>query len=599
MAKKFLLVDQFLGYSNKADVTNVDPRYLVPPSKDVLVNAKEKVSVRGGYSVDGTSSTAETPVISSYDWTTSKGTERNLKHYGTALYYRYKTSAGVVSWRDLGLVLGAGAELEFTEVYRSTEAKDLLLFVDGLNANQYMWSGGVTTVASGTLNTITKQGTTTWAEERFLLTGTRSVVINGTTYTYTGGEGTTTLTGVAPSAAGLVAGDIAHQSVVTTANTPASGIKNSIISTLKNQVYMADKTLSSVYVSKNTSHTDFTFTSPVRLPGEGALLTLDGPATAFAPQEEEMYISAGKSFWFRTKFTLSADLTKEELKVERLKSGYGGGAVSQGPIAYVKNSVIFFNNNREVMTLGRVENINTPDAKDISDRIQTECDNLNLTIKQHALFDNNKAYFLFPSDSKMLIYDFEYELWQPPQTIPGRRLCRIEGNVGFHSSESPNTYLFDSSTTDNGNPIVPVAAFAYRSYGRRDWNKKHDEWFQEGFIKPNTNLKVQLNYDFGGFTQIINRTISGSNDKILFASQDDASIGKAPLGSEPFGGIRNASDSCCRKFRAIVTMDPTKYYELQPIYSSTELDEYWELISQGGNVILSDKENTEIKITDN
>jgi len=83
--KKFDLVKEYSGYSNKKDITNLDSRYLVPPSQNVIINDGEKVSSRPGYSLYGASSVDTLPSTSSFEWKTGIGYERALRAYDDEL----------------------------------------------------------------------------------------------------------------------------------------------------------------------------------------------------------------------------------------------------------------------------------------------------------------------------------------------------------------------------------------------------------------------------------------------------------------------------------------------------------------------------------
>lgn len=588
--KKFKLVNEFKGYLNKADPTNVDPSYLIPPSQNVIINNGEKIGNRAGYSILGATNSALTPIKSSFDWLTSTGTELNLRAYDDELEVYYSSA-----WRRIkdGFT---SVDFSFTTVWDSTEKIDFLLFVNG-DANMRMWSGAITTYASSTVNTLTKQGTNTWAQDRFLKNGTRVVTLGGIDYTYTGGESTTTLTGVTPdpTGGGHVAGDVVIQTIRTTANTPASGFNNSIVATLKNQVYVGDYTRRDVYVSKNTSYLDYTFTAPVRLPGEGALLTLDQTPIAIVPQESDMYISTVDG-WFKTSFTLSADLTGESLKVERLKQIALKGAYAQPSVAKIQNSVVYFSKDKVIDTLGRVESIDTPDSKPLSDPIKLELLAYDLTIPPHLQFHQNKLYCTFPSEGKTLIYDFEKRYWNPPQILPVRRFAIISNDLYGHSNAVPETYkLFDDTTySDNTNPIDAIAAFAYNNYGSRAWGKNFNEWYTEGYIKSNTTLTFTSKYDFGGFSGISSYDIDGADTDIIFSTISDGSLGKWPLGSMPLGSITD-SISNLSKFRVIQEIKDIDFYEHSPVYSSNDSDYQWEILAFGCNAEFSVSDNQPIK----
>ncbi len=593
MAKKFELINEFKGYVNKADITNIDPRYLVSPSQNTIINDGEKVSIRGGYELVGAAATALFPVTSSHDWITSNGVERPVRFTNESVEFLYNGNWEVVMG---GFV--ANSVLNFTEFWDAAGVKDLLLWVDGYTSNIYMWSGAVTTFASATANTITKQGATLWAEDRFLLTGVRQVIIDGITYTYTGGEGTTTLTGVTPNPTlgGHLPGALATQAVVVTATTPTT-VANTTIATLNNHVYIGQATTRDVYVSKNTSYTDFTFSSP-RLPGEGGLLTLDSPTVAFGVGDKDMYISAGKNELYQTVFTLSSSLTNESLTVNRLKTNPGGGVIAQASIGNAKNYLVYVSNEKIIDFIGRVESIDTPQSKPLSDPIKAEVANYSVTVPPHVKYHRSKTYIAFPSESKVLIYDHERQLWYPPQVLPIRRLAIIDGELHGHSNAVGETYKLFSGTSDNGNPIDARAYFAYQLYGRRDHKKQFNEWFTEGYISSNTTLNLGIKYDFGGITSIVNKVIPGTgNPNIIFSTSADGSFGKFPFGEMPFGSITD-SPSNLSKFRIIheITKNALDFYEVQDFYETNSIDAQWEILAHGGNVTLATADNVSIKV---
>lgn len=592
---KFSVIQNFLGYQNKKDVSNCDPRFLITGSHDVIVNDGEKISTRDGYTIDGQSNSALTPIKSSYDWNTSTGTELNLRSYYDELEYRYVDSNGNVTWRRLANGFGNSVIFRCAEWWSSTEKEDLLLIVNG-DSNIRMWSGGVTTYDSSTATTITKEGSSTWAESRFLTSGTRQIIIDGITYTYTGGENTTTLTGVTPdpTSGGHVSGSVVHQALVTSSNTPSSSVDNDVISVHKNQVYIADNNQRSVYISKNTDYTDYAFSSP-RLPGEGALLTLDSACVGFAIQEDAVYVTAGKNDWYQVNFTLSSDNTKEAVVIQKLKSGTQQAAQSQEMIGNIKNSIIFISNEPTLDTLGRIENITTPQSVPLSEPIKLDFDSYDFT-GAHIKYFRNQTFVAVPTESLVLIYDHQNGYWQPPQTLPIERLSIISGELYGHSSLVPETYkLFDTSVqTDNGNPINHVAVFAYRNFGKRYSKKNFDFYYTEGYIGGNSIIDVVYKIDFGGFTNILEKSIDASDTDIIFSTTTDGSLGKVPLGHNPIGSITD-SVSGLPKFRIIHGLAKSAFYEYSVQYSSNEEGYQWQILVQGPNASESTSDAIEIK----
>lgn len=594
MAKKFSLVNlrNFRGFIQKLDKTNIGANYLVENSQNVLSTDGGRLAARRGYTVFGAEDSTLEPIESSFEWDSHRGVQHALRTHDDASTNGTMEVYTNNAWITLISSLNT-AQVNFTTYWDTTEMQDAMLFVAG-DSNMYYWSGGTTTFASATATTITKQGSTTWAQDAFLTTGTRSVIIEGVTYTYTGGEGTTTITGVNPdpTVAGHTVGATVLQAVRTTANTPASGYDNDIIATLKNQVYVGDTERRDVYISAVGDYTDYTFSSP-RAVGEGALLTLDETPTGFAEQEQDMYISTINQ-WYQTRFTLSSDLQNEALQIERLKTAPQQGAISQGAIFKIKNDVWFINGESAVDSLGRVRDILTPNSRNVSDPIKSLMLSYDLTNAHGKYFEYN-VYIAIPNESRVLVYNLDKQYWEAPQVLPVSRLAIIESELYGHSNSTTETYQLFEGFNDNGNPIDARANFSYLNYGRRDHKKNLTEWLTEGYISSNTEVTMTLNYDFDGFTTIKEFLIDGDNEQILFQPVDDVSLGKKSLGKSPLGSSTEELPVLA-KFRQINTTPKEDFYEIQVQYSSNDVDQQWELLALGGNATISTADNNEIKL---
>lgn len=578
-------ITQFRGYNSKVDPTKLKEGYLVAGSQNVLSTDDNNVKIREGYELLGAANTALTPIESSYDWNTHSATELNLRAYDDELELLISGTWTKVkdSWSSVNF--------KFVEWWNTTESQDELVFVNG-DSNLYTWSGGVTTIASATANTITKNGTETWAEARFNTVANKKIMINGTEYTYTGGETTTTLTGVTPDPSGEAEDSNAIQSIVTVSNTPASGTNNDVIGILNNQIYIGDFVQRTIYICAQNDYTTWSPSSP-RVPGEAAELTLDGFPKGFIVQEDSMYITGGTDEWYKIDFTLSADNTAEAVTVNRLKTSTGEAAYSQSAICNIKNDVAFITQEPGIDTLGRLENIDTPRSKPISDDIKTELEGYNLTNVDTKYYRNN-IYFALPSESLVLVYNLQEGYWEAPQVLPVRKLAIIDGVLCGHSNAVPETYKLFIGHNDNGNPIEAIAKFSYLQYGDRDLYKSLNEWYSEGYISNNTELTLELNYDYDGATSVQDITISGANEKMLFTSAKTVGIGKSVLGSEPLGTTTDEIEELS-KFRVIDTMVKQDFFEIQPIYKTNQIDANWKLLAFGSNANYSSNEPITIK----
>lgn len=613
----FDLVSDFLkGYRNREDITNLPAGVLVVGSQNVITNTANRLGSVKGYTLDGLASTIAAPISASFDWIMNIGYERNLRAYldpttGFAvLQYRYVDALGVVTWREL---IGTSAsytsaDFNFSDFWDyNSEKRSLLLFVNG-STNIFAWSGAITTIASAGTNTLTKSGTKSWSDEGFLnLTAGRKVVINGIEYTYTGGETTTTLTGVTPDPAvaviPIVGGEVVHQQYSVTANSgltafPAT-FKNSLIGNLRNQIYIGDLTNRSVYISKVNSYTDYTFTSPVRVVGEGALVTLDAPPTALVPQESDMYMSAGKSFWYNTKFTLSSDLSKEDFEIVKLKTASRQGALSQSATSKDKNNVVFISNEPVLTTIGRVaNNLATPQAGDLSYSIINDMNSYDLT-DASVVYWKNYLIFSVPKAGLIRVYNQtnpNTQYWEAPITYPIGRFSVINGDLYGHSYNSPETYKLFDGYNFNGSSIPALAVFSFQNYGTRARSKGFNQFYVEGYIGQNGVLTTGIQNELEGCATVQTFDLDGDNQPpIVCIGGSSAPLGKEALGNNPLGGQLAEGTGLPPKFRIIHTMPINYFYEMQPTFFSNYVDFRWELLCFGTSILQASDLNNDIK----
>lgn len=603
-----------LGYQSSQEQTMVDPPYLVIGSQNVLVDYQKKVRIRNGVSRLGVANTAATPTRAAIVWGNSTGGELPVSVFDTNLVV-YLGTVDTVALNDF---YNIKTDLTSTEIPRFTlwwdtvENLDELLFVQG-NANIYEWDGGVAVVDSITGTTITKKGTTTFAQNRFYTAANKTLICErtGTEYTYTGGETTTTLTGIADTT-GLIAGDVLIQKVVTNTNKPAASRNNHTIFSHENQIYVGSEDDNEVYISQNDDYADFTFSTP-RTYGEGALLALTGISRGFGAISNIPVIFCGKSDLFKVEFeqdTVSTTLS-ESLKIKKLKSGVNQSAQTPESIVSVGNAVIYLSFEPAVRILEQPESIEGPQLKTLSYPIKPDMDAETWT-NANAIWWKNAYFLSAPSNSRYYILEFMEDadgklrrFWQPPQ-VGGYRAFGIIDNWlhGFSNAtpevfkllDSTNEKLSDlvynsSSVADEKVPINAIAKFSYRSFGKKKDLKIFDEFFIEGEITPNSDITATLKYDFNGATQEIEETIDGGDEDILIGAPIQASLGQISLGQNNLGGALKTPENA-RKFRVVFEEAREDFNEIQFVFSSNEIDYYWAILAHGINAELSRRRNT-------
>lgn len=601
-AHEFSLVSSFkLGYRNREDITNLPPGVLIKGSQNILSNVSERIQIRQGYSLDGATSDVASAIESSFDWLTRNNGEKHLRAgFLTSagndgkLQYRYVSTAGVVSWRDL-LASLTSVSYNFTTFWDTTENLRVVLFVNGVSEITE-WNGAVTEISGVTANTITKTGDT-WADTGFYTAGTRSLVINGTTYTYTGGDGTLTLTGVSPSPVAEPLGSVAHQTVRVTANSsftdgPASTFENDLISTLNNQLFLGSLVSSALWISEVNGYTVFTSSTP-RQTGEGATLILDSNLVAFKPQENYMYVSAGQDLWYNVSFELQTStvgVSYEQVNALALKTGRQQGAYSQGFVSHMKNNIIMVTNEPTIDLLGRVENIQaTPQQTNISDPIKLDVDSYNFDGGSIFYFQYN-IYVAVPQEGLVLVYNLNTKSWETPQTLPITRFYIVDGELYGHSANTSESYKLFTGYADRvytgftGYPIQAIATFSYQNYGTRYTRKSANMFYVEGYINANTILTASVTNEIDGCATTRSFTIDGSDMSIVCIPSSSASLGKVSLGKQKLGGDEPDSiQGLPPKFRVEKTFSNKDFFECSMSFSILGVNNRFELLAFGLN----------------
>ena len=473
-------------------------------------------------------------------------------------------------------------------------------------------SGATLDILTTAQGWIEKYGDTSWAEEGFYsVTNGRAVNINGNVYTYTGGESSTFLIGISPDPTGEPVKSVVFQQPIYTLNQAINGLPatlgNRLIANLKNQIYVASSIDRSVYVSHVNDYKDFTFTSPVRLVGEGAVLTLDGVPVSLISQQTDIYVSAGKDQWYTTNFKLSADNAAETLTVERLKTTANQGAQSQYLTTKIKNYIAYVSNEPIINTLGVDANfLLDPRVTDISFPIVNDMQGYDFTggsIKYFPGSITQPGTYIFasvPRSSVVLIYnmtDIRNPYWEAPQILPITCFSLIDGDLYGHSSQSSNTFRLFSGTNDDGHAVEAVAAFAYGNSGVRTVRKSSTMEYVEGYISANTTLELTLNRDMDGSASSYSTNIYGNDTQIVPPPPDTASLGKTSLGKNGLGQETNftPANATPPKFRVEKTYNRVQYFEEQPVFSSIGTDQVWEIIAFGSNATPTTEEPTDIR----
>lgn len=618
MRRDFSLVGECLGYWSAPDPTNTDDRYLISGSQNVLIDYQKKVKIRPGYSRLGAANSALTPILKGWTWNTSTGTELPQRNYNGILeaYLGTVDGTAINAWTQVSAIFSTTKKLRpglnnEGGWWDATELMDLQVMVNG-DANEYEWNGAVAVVSSvPTGNSVAKAGTNTFGQNRFYSTRNKTFVCvrTGTEYTYTGGVGTTTLTGIADTT-GLQAGDILIQKIVTQSSKPSSARINDTILLYQNQICLGSFTDNVVYISKNTNYADFTFSSP-RISGEGGLLMLDGPSSGLGVLSGALISFAGLSSIFKSTYqqiTVGSTLT-EAINTVKIKNANGQGSISPDCVVSIGDQLAFLSNEPALRFLTQPLLTANPTIDSVSNPIKPDFDAETWTGAE-GFWYKNELFLSAPANSHTYIYEFtedadgkKRKYWQPPQILPIQSFCVISKVLYGHSNSVPETYRIfdftqgysDINSNDDKIPIDARAIFAYRSYKKRQALKNFDEFYVEGEISPQTDdLNLTLNYGWEGDTQQVTKTINGTDGDILQQLVSNVSLGQDPLGTEPIAGSVQAPEDA-RRFGVIFELPREDFDQLGIEFASNNTDRYWAILANGPNVVISNRKSINIK----
>lgn len=441
----------------------------------------------------------------------------------------------------------------------------------------------------------------TWKSARFFSTiSGRAITYLGTSYTYSGGETTDTLTGLTAFPA-VTAGAVVWQTPDTIAlpaaiTTPFPTFYPDLIAVQLNMVFLASTKSQMVMFSKNNDYTNFTVTNP-RASGDGGQQPLtSGRATCIVPIDTDsdvlnaintLVFGSGLDAFDQIDFHMSQDNTQELLRIIRYKTAKGAGLISKGAICPIKNNTIYISNEPALDSFSRA-GLENEQGKPISDPIKNDFDSYDFT-NAHVIYFKRAIYVALPAEGLLLIYDMMRNLWQPPQTIPVSRLGIINDALIGHASTTNETYTLFVGTDDNGIAIQQVARFAYNNGGTRMRVKNMTEYWSDGYISANGELDYIIYYGYGGSEGTASMSILGSDSAIVVA-QDATPLGDEGLGETPFGGDAfnplvglPGAGIPLQRFYQIDTVQMKDYVEHYVEYRMNTLGGQFAIVAHGSN----------------
>lgn len=588
----------FVGYVSAVDKTVVTPRALVRGSKNVYKKDSGTLANRPGLKRRGSADSTSAGVKSSFEWQMSLGFTRPLRVANSKLQVESDiVTSGTLVWYDLLTSLTL-TRFVFDTWWDNTAKKDVLLMVNGAD-DIYNWSGAMGLISSTTLNTIVL--TSTVAALGFKSSG--SVLVNGTTYTYSGVSGST-LTGVAPNPTGEANGSVVLQTVDTNSNKPAADFVNDFIKVVNNQLYCGSENSRLIYISDQTDYTNFSPGSP-REPGDADILTLDDTPTGIGIRQGQAHVSS-ESAWYIVSFrqiTVGSTLTEQTL-VDKKPMSNLKGALAHEFIDTVGDDLVYLSADQQLTVFGTFRNINQPQFPSMSEAVKDDLANEDF-VGGALRAVGDFIYITAPNNGTVWLHETRTSvseqgnivaerIWHSPFIWNLSRIAVIDGVEFGYSNANPQIYQMwntsqwhDDSPSDDPLPYDSVAAFAYDQRGRRQGLIRFDKVYYEGYISQGTNLQSASVMDYQGSNGVLLGIINSIESPATFFSGDIGfSLGDASLGDNPLGDATSEEESeqeLLPKFRVITKVNPVDVFSYQIRVFSSEPDSRWELICYGTN----------------
>lgn len=343
------------------------------------------------------------------------------------------------------------------------------------------------------------------------------------------------------------------------------------------------------YAAIERGWTQFFFSSPDRLPGQGSRQLLDSNGWSMKPQEKTMYVNADAGHYYTMDRVLSADQLTEVIKTERLKSEPQNKVLYPYLLNYEKNQIAGISQDRTYDSLGRQELVELPQTKSISDAIRIDFESADWE-DGDFLYAMRKMFFVAPRDGNMFVWDDYKKYWHSPMTFAKRigLISVIDGKLVGHSYEQNESYELFVGTSDlDIYPISTKMVFPYDSFGKRFFEKASLAIGFEGYIQGAPEIFYTMNADVGG----CNGQATGQILPVVCHPKDKAPLGKSYLG---YHGLGNDPVEAIPHFFFIDTFTKLNYYQRNMELTCDSLDQRWSIISIGTDVDTSSQNNTTI-----
>lgn len=581
---KWVNYNGFSGYQTKQDPSKVADG-ASPQGQNTTINDGDRISIRTqGYEMFPTTdavSTGTSPIISMHTFRQRDGRNIMMRSYSTYLEYFNTYNS---QWEVLKGGYTSAQTFGFADININTDASPYVYFGNA-SEDFSRWTGshselnGAVTIGASTV--------TVDDAEDFPSSGT--IVFCGTEHAFSSRNTTTfTLSGTATV-------DCANNKGVAQAVQTYSGNpKGNIYLAYDNRLLIAGitTTTQAVYFSGYGDATNFAGATLVSAstdadPDIFNLAEGGGAVTGMALDERNLYI-------FKRSLIYAVTLTDTDYDIQPLKpfdgKGQTTGAVNQKSIFTGHNAVFFITPDNQIMSLQRVEQIDYPQIKPISDIIKPTTDVMDFTNSAGVVY-KDRAYFSVKDttdasqNNTVLVWNTKDMTWDSPILGWNANEWTVYDNgtsedLYYGSSFTNNTFKITNDPIDGDYDTVANYRTKQYDFGMPYGMKQLADVYVDGYIAENTTLNINLLLDEDGFTQTFSTTVNGNiTNPYIYNSSAYNVFGLSPFGYQRFGSNEDLSGK--HRFRVYLGKDfrAVPFYSAQLEFASDGQNQQWEILN--------------------
>jgi len=517
------------------------------------LGSSSQIAPMEGYSTFGNQSNAGDSIVRKFTYRRNDGTETMLQVRDNATNYIVEylntedvrnSSEGEWSILEAGLsrtrtlLDGTTKKAWFDFAPFNDTASNQLVYGNGVEDNR-IWNGATAVIASTTVNTITISGTVSCANRGFAASG--SVIINGTSFTYTALSGTS-FTGVGTDPTGQANGSGIAQVVDSSSlsgQDPASILLSTQsrlfaagISTARQQVNFSDVGDVTNWAGSN--------------PDDGGFEDwpqLDGEATALSYIDNWVFVfSENKILAFSFQFPSSTTRTviRKDIADE--------GCTNPKAVRKLGDQIWYITPRGGLKRITQVAAEGVFNVEDLTEPIRPTIKNFIWDDATLEYWSKERVFIMAgKSSSDQENNDKAVMLWFSPQeggTIGINRgiidwfigdMCIYNKELHFGSSVQSKDFLAFDGYSKDGAPYITKRIERIELFGNA-WERKHIYFLGvSGSISSSTTLNFKLKYDLNGKTSVQEMELTGTDSEYVVQQALNV-LGGFELGTEPLGG---------------------------------------------------------------